>query len=350
MGIRFQCDACGKSLHVKEFLAGKRAICPKCRASIEIPLESTYASGSVRVTWKEQEKQLADSAAAESNAAATLDMESSKQSSNPEVAAVASEATKSTKKGRRPHSDAAAPEGGEKVAEPNPKKSVSKKKARKVAAKAGDYTANKEAKSSSKGDEAPPPVPATQGVSDDQISAVRSATADSEPFSGLGNDDSKETASGDSSPGRMGPPVPGAVDPIDENPDAIWYVRPPSGGQYGPAAGDLLRRWIDEGRVSASSLIWREGWDDWLIAGQVFPSLVPSPPGTSQPQPEVAVEAMPGSPTAESSVAPVDQSASKVLAYRRRRARNSLWTVAAIVFLSLLVIGLAIVLFVIVMN
>ena len=53
----------------------------------------------------------------------------------------------------------------------------------------------------------------------------------------------------------------------------IWYVRPPSGGQFGPAAGDLMRGWITEGRVSADSLVWREGWRDWQEAAIVFPKL-----------------------------------------------------------------------------
>ena len=62
-------------------------------------------------------------------------------------------------------------------------------------------------------------------------------------------------------------------DPIDEAPEAVWYVRPPTGGQYGPARGDVMRRWIVEGRVSVDTLVWREGWPDWLSAGQLFPSL-----------------------------------------------------------------------------
>jgi hypothetical protein len=53
----------------------------------------------------------------------------------------------------------------------------------------------------------------------------------------------------------------------------IWYVRPPSGGQFGPASGDLMRTWLSEGRVSADSLVWREGWQDWQEAGKVFPKL-----------------------------------------------------------------------------
>jgi hypothetical protein len=66
---------------------------------------------------------------------------------------------------------------------------------------------------------------------------------------------------------------PAANDPIAEAPAAIWYVRPPTGGQYGPARGDIMRKWISEGRVSSDSLVWREGWTDWQNAGKLFPTL-----------------------------------------------------------------------------
>jgi hypothetical protein len=64
-----------------------------------------------------------------------------------------------------------------------------------------------------------------------------------------------------------------ADDPIAEAPAAIWYVRPPTGGQYGPARGEIMRKWIAEGRVSSDSLVWREGWTDWQNAGKLFPTL-----------------------------------------------------------------------------
>jgi hypothetical protein len=64
-----------------------------------------------------------------------------------------------------------------------------------------------------------------------------------------------------------------ANDPIAEAPHAVWYVRPASGNQFGPAAGDIMRRWIAEGRVAGDSLVWREGWADWKSASTVFPDL-----------------------------------------------------------------------------
>ncbi|MFP6667370.1 MAG: GYF domain-containing protein [Pirellulales bacterium] len=65
--------------------------------------------------------------------------------------------------------------------------------------------------------------------------------------------------------------MPAMPDPIAEAPQAVWYVRPASGGQFGPATGDIMQQWINEGRVAADSLVWREGWPDWRAASQTFP-------------------------------------------------------------------------------
>jgi hypothetical protein len=63
------------------------------------------------------------------------------------------------------------------------------------------------------------------------------------------------------------------TDPLAEAPSAVWYVRPPSGGQFGPATRDTMQSWLAEGRVSADALVWREGWRDWRQATDVFPQL-----------------------------------------------------------------------------
>ncbi len=69
------------------------------------------------------------------------------------------------------------------------------------------------------------------------------------------------------------PPATNMIDPIDEAPGAVWYVRPPSGGQFGPAAGPTMRAWINEGRVTPNSLVWRDGWPEWRSAAATFPGL-----------------------------------------------------------------------------
>jgi hypothetical protein len=85
--------------------------------------------------------------------------------------------------------------------------------------------------------------------------------------------DSESAAAPAAGPAPAQPTAPEPADPIAEAPEMIWYVRPPSGGQFGPASGDLMRTWLSEGRVSADSLVWREGWRDWQEAGTVFPKL-----------------------------------------------------------------------------
>jgi hypothetical protein len=69
------------------------------------------------------------------------------------------------------------------------------------------------------------------------------------------------------------PSPPSSADPIAEAPMAIWYVMPPAGGRFGPARGDVMRKWLGEGRVTSDSLVWREGWADWLPAAKVFADL-----------------------------------------------------------------------------
>jgi len=55
--------------------------------------------------------------------------------------------------------------------------------------------------------------------------------------------------------------------------EVSWYVRPPSGGQYGPAGTEAMREWIAEDRVTGDSLVWREGWPQWVAARDVFAEL-----------------------------------------------------------------------------
>lgn len=69
---------------------------------------------------------------------------------------------------------------------------------------------------------------------------------------------------------------------LDQDPDAAWYVRPPAGGQYGPASGETLKQWIDQGRVAIDALLWRDGWPQWRDAGVVLEDLAERLPGHEQ--------------------------------------------------------------------
>ena len=55
--------------------------------------------------------------------------------------------------------------------------------------------------------------------------------------------------------------------------DAKWFVRPPSGGQFGPAPSQQLVSWIAESRVTSDSFLWREGLEEWQLASKLLPEL-----------------------------------------------------------------------------
>jgi hypothetical protein len=135
--------------------------------------------------------------------------------------------------------------------------------------------------------------------------------------------------------------APMGVDPISQAPNSIWYVRPPSGGQYGPARGDIMRKWVSEGRVSGDSLVWREGFPEWKTASQLFPSLA----GVGSP----AVTAGPPPPPADTADVPKVTRAVRTLnAYEARKSKGTGMAIAILVILGIicvaLVIGLAVVL------
>jgi hypothetical protein len=137
-------------------------------------------------------------------------------------------------------------------------------------------------------------------------------------------------------------PQPMGVDPISQSPTAIWYVRPPSGGQYGPARGDIMRKWVAEGRVSGDSLVWREGFPEWKNAGQLFPSLAgvgtTATPAAGPPPPPAETEEVPK----------VSRAVRKLNAYEAKRSKGNGMAIAILVVLGIicvaLLIGLAVVL------
>jgi hypothetical protein len=76
--------------------------------------------------------------------------------------------------------------------------------------------------------------------------------------------------------------APAIPDPIAEAPHLLWYVAPPgSSSQYGPASAEMFRAWIQEGRVAADSMVWRQDWNAWLVAADVLPQFGYSAPVVS---------------------------------------------------------------------
>ncbi len=129
----------------------------------------------------------------------------------------------------------------------------------------------------------------------------------------------QDDAAVDEQPATAPAPVqaPSQPDPLAETPNAVWYVRPPSGGQFGPAQAEMMRGWLGEGRVSAETLVWREGWADWQEAGSVFPQL------------QSAASAAPEAPPVATSGA--DETSSYRPGPRRRKSGPSMGLIAVLV-------------------
>ena len=248
MGIRFRCPS-GHKLHVKDFLAGKRGICPKCGAKFRIPEESEPDLVKDPKRSQQEEK---------------LDTLPSVAESNPPLATTletASGALPGKKENKLPKVIPSV-DSGRSASEPNPTDRTSQ--AGPTIVDVGPPTdlpsvESAEPKKPASAEGEPATLP--QEIETPKQVAVEDEASESVPSV----DQSTEEGSS-------------AQDPISEAPHAVWYVRPPSGGQFGPASGDIMRSWMSEGRGTVDSLVWREGWPEWKPAGKTFPGLVgPTP-------------------------------------------------------------------------
>lgn len=134
------------------------------------------------------------------------------------------------------------------------------------------------------------------------------------------------------SPAAVAMPAAVISDPIAEAPQAVWYVRPRTGGQYGPAPGEIFRQWIVQRRVTADSLVWRDGWTDWRLAGEVLPQLATRTPPAFAAAPGMAV------PVAAANASPEAANAPAARYIRSRRSKSS--TIAAICVLGVVAFAL----------
>lgn len=247
MGIRFYCPN-GHKLNVKSFQAGRRGICPFCGAKIIIPTQST------RRSTKAERAARRASSQAQAEQEITLQADPGQQPLP--VASQAVQAAGASRADRGGHSagtGAGAPtQGG----------------ALPVATLLAGQDCNSGASPQRPNDAAPL---ATTVIGPSPLANAQTASA--EPAQTA---PALQAGAQVASPVRVPPATPAhdaPQDPLTEAGNVVWYVRPPSGGQFGPATSDVMRTWLSEGRVSDDSLVWREGWRDWLVAGKVFPQL-----------------------------------------------------------------------------
>jgi len=239
MGIRFYCPN-GHKLHVKAFQAGMRGICPYCGAKVLIPLHSTRPSTKELKARRAAERARSvpsESVTPQSGGEATPEL------LQPRLGSFSEEAL-------RYGTDAAIGQQGEALS----------------------------------------PLPSDQPAVSDfgDLEQLRSFPT---PLDEISLPSEGPTIGADFlAGGGPAPPVQESqsseAHPLAE-PNVVWYVRPPAGGQYGPAAPEVVRTWLSEGRITPDTLVWREGWRDWQVARDVFPEML------VRALPEVPVEEQP---------------------------------------------------------
>ena len=217
MGIRFFCEACGTKLNIKDDLAGKKGRCPKCNEKIMIPMQSTLQK--------------------------TVERDRVSAPVNQPIGDPKQELEDSVRRRSSPLEKS----GGE---------------------KSGGEKSGGEKSGGEKSGETPPTTAQDPSSAASTSSILERQTGEIGPRNKVTQDESAPEL----------PPIPAAGTPetrrpksaFDEAPNASWFVRPTSGGQFGPADANAMKSWLSEGRVGRDSLVWREGWEEWESAEKIF--------------------------------------------------------------------------------
>jgi hypothetical protein len=77
------------------------------------------------------------------------------------------------------------------------------------------------------------------------------------------------------------PDAPNTMPPANPAEEAAWYVRPASGGQFGPVGSDVFDQWVSEGRVPDDSWVWRTGWAGWKSGREALAAGGHAAPGST---------------------------------------------------------------------
>jgi hypothetical protein len=234
MGIRVFCPN-GHRLHLKSFLAGKRGVCPHCQAKFDIPWTSDPAA---EISARRQH---------EHRAAEAPGAQSSPEPGDVELVMV------------QPGPTPRAPPGWSRTeVEAETQSDPDSVQATPVPA-AGPGSA------APRGEEAVMPPQVALGVE---------VATEPRPPGDFGS--AAAVGPGPRSMAATPPPevVTLGVDPLDLDPQAVWYIHVPTVGQFGPADAALVRKWLSEGRFGPGALIWRDGWNAWKLAGDVLPQAV----------------------------------------------------------------------------
>lgn len=274
MGIRVFCPN-GHRLHLKSFLAGKRGVCPHCQAKFDIPSASDPAAEAAARHQRGQ------------RAAGTQEAQASPEPGDVELVVVRTAAAEPPPLPNRgaPGSGvgSAAPDEPTAARTPAVHRPQEPPQARELPPPEAPRPAQTTARSEPDGGSAH--VLPLRGAGPDSASPTADH-ASPPPHVAIGvpstagtpaASDSGLTVAAGAASQSTAPPLPGnvpgpTIDPLDLDPQAVWYVHVPTVGQFGPANAVQVRDWLSEGRFGPGALMWRDGWSAWKLAGDVLPA------------------------------------------------------------------------------
>lgn len=152
--------------------------------------------------------------------------------------------------------------------------------------------------------------------------------------------------------------------PPPEPPAAIlWYVRDTAGQQWGPASAERFAQRMGDQPFGPESLVWRTGWEEWRVLGEVSDALPradgdappPLPPANTMAKaaatvasPDVALSIPNQQPSPQAATDPIP--AASLAAQRhqmkvRRRRRLQLWFSLSLLLVVVLLAGTVVVVF-----
>ncbi len=257
MGIRFRCHHCEFELHVKDFQAGRRGKCPECQGRFRIPDQD--AAHSLDVAMRPEELR-GEPEEGELRESAVNQIEAN------QVASVKEASKAGAKLASRTHA-----ESSKRSASAGPELSTAGQSKMSPMAKSGAHAARR-----------------VRGMSEASTQSNAEMRSPKTP----------KTADGDQP--RESIPATSATE------SEQWYVRHPTGGQYGPASSELLQQWLGEFRVTEDSLVWKTGWPEWQVAASAIPAHFPD---ASIAPAAAAAGHSPASPTATSELPTTQASA-----------------------------------------
>ena len=292
MGIRFLCEHCQRRLNVKDTQAGQYCFCPDCEKEILVPMASTIGPPMRRKKKRSKRKKRKDrevdtlpvgdspveTSPVDTESSLAIDSATLMPSSFPAVMDRPVEADPPIEPVVEP--DETIETAGSQLSNGAPLVSNGLRKVEPVADSPRELEPETpeldDASIFAQRQDDDFPISEPQGELtgtgdedvDDSSSALDVLTGSSETPT-----ESKEQSETESF--LLSKPVTKIEeDPLKSDPNLIWYLRHRRLGEKGPLKARQVEEMLRSGQLRSGAILWREDWNDWVAAEEVFPELL----------------------------------------------------------------------------